>query len=683
MRESVFCPRRTLFSFFLFILNNKKQYFSYLKFQFTFFKFLNPKSHPLKKLMQQEQRHSESPSITTYEVDASDTDTRHSTTKGTTGESFSTASTNENVLSGITISQVTPDLLERASSLVAAGALSPTALEGLTNDALRLLYEGETFALDWKCRTALGRLVVASVASDKERLAGPAAARLAEIIAKYIDRHATREAYYPLLPGAVRHPVDGTSGAVLGMLDTEGWGSLETAFTALSGVFSLRPLALTPATARILELAVRGAAHPNRFVRQAAFSVIAAACARAQNDRAMFEFLMGLDTPRVLSTGYGDVWAQVRYSASLAARAFMNLTPGPASKPYLPDDLLYPLFTSRHDEAESVRAQAKINWKLAVGPAGGKNLLAAHAARTVQHIAAQAKSDSHELRSAAIVAAGELAISVPPAAVRGQAPALLGTVLAALGDAHWSVRAAACNAYHDFAGAFPAVARAARDPASPEIPAAFLRLVADEVTCVRESAAAALGAWARTFRDEELRREMALPVLLSRAKELLAMIQNEPLPPGATKLSVCDDAIRKAHYNDRAVHTGQHSIGCCSLESSTDKHHSHKHSHSKESENSDSDNDDDECTGEAAPWQMATGGVYLAREIVFLWPGDKDILDALMPLINDAYCARWHVHYLHVQSVVQQEMSRIISTVNDDSKMAPYMELPVLKTLPK
>lgn len=167
------------------------------------------------------------------------------------------------------------------------------------------------------------------------------------------------------------------------------------------------------------------------------------------------------------------------------------------------------------------------------------------------------------------------------------------------------------------------------------------------------------------------------------------MIQDEPVPEGATKLTVCDDAIRKAHYNDKNIHTNQHSIGCCSLESnSTNHNHRHHHHNNNGDEDKDKyedkDNDDDEnCSGETAPWQMATGGIYLAREIVLLWPGDREILDELIPLINDVYCARWHVHYLHVQSVIQQELSRMISVINDDTKLEPYMELPVLKTNPK
>lgn len=628
-----------------------------------------------------EQRQQQEPSgLTTYEV----------TNPVSPGSAFTpTVTASRNVLSGITISQVTPDLLEGAIASVRGGSVPDAVLAELVNDALRLLYEGETFALDWKCRTALGRLVAAAVEASKEDLAPATTARLVEIIGKYFDSHATRDAYYPLLPGAVRQPVSGATGETLEMLDTEGWGSLETAFTTLNDVLGLRPLALTPVTARAIEYAIRGATHRNRFVRQASFNVLGTACARAQNDRAMFQHLMSHSTPRVLSGGYSDVWAQVRYSASLATRNFMNLTPGPSSKPYLPDDLLYPLFTSRHDEAESVRAQAQINWKLAVGPAGGKGLLATHVARAVAHLGDQAKSDSHELRSAAVVAAGELAIAVAPAAVKPHAAAILTIILAATEDAHWSVRAAACNAYHDFAAVFPAVARMARDKAGPKIPDVFLRLVGDEVTCVREAAAAALGAWARTFRDSELRREMALPVLRKRAKELLEMIQDEPVPEGATKLTVCDDAIRKAHYNDKNIHTNQHSIGCCSLESnSTNHNHNHRHHNNNGDEDKDKyedkDNDDDEnCSGETAPWQMATGGIYLAREIVLLWPGDREILDELMPLINDVYCARWHVHYLHVQSVIQQELSRMISVINDDTKLEPYMELPVLKTNPK
>ena len=49
------------------------------------------------------------------------------------------------------------------------------------------------------------------------------------------------------------------------------------------------------------------------------------------------------------------------------------------------------------------------------------------------------------------------------------------------------------------------------------------------------------------------------------------------------------------------------------------------------------------------------GGVYLAREILRLWP-DVDSVDKLLPLLDEVYRARWYPHYQDMLDTLSQQM---------------------------
>jgi hypothetical protein len=538
-----------------------------------------------------------------------------------------------NALAGIAVGDATVEHVAQAREDIAAGT-GDTA--GIARDAVRLLGEGETYAaLEWKPRVALGELVVAAVVRDPQ-LARPVSELLHAVVDANIAAHRTRTEYYP---GA-----EGPRG--LEALPTEGWGSLEVAMWALRGIADYPACAALVDMQRLSALALRAASHENRYVRQVAFAILAAVCRRccSQSSSSSLSALIRANAHVAIAKALSDSWAQVRFAAAQAARALLDMCP--AERSFLPA-MLPALFVSRHDAAEGVRLQAQVNWRLAVN-LSGKQLLAAHVEPVTALLAEMCTSGSHELRSAACTAAGELAAAVSQRAVKSHAPQILRVILVGLRDPHWAVKLAACNAYHDFAGVFQAIARAKESGAVDLL----LRLGEDETACVREASAAALGAWARAYGLDE-RALVARPVLLARTRHLLEMIRDEPIPEGSTKDSVCGDALRKAHFNDPAVHVSQTALGCCSLEPA---HSDHGHA-------------------AAAPWQLVTGGAYLAREVAALWP-DEEVAALVLPLLDEAYRARWFVHYPNMHAAISQQLPRILESLGE--RAAPHRHLSVI-----
>eukprot|EP00727_Mastigamoeba_balamuthi_P010642 m51a1_g620 hypothetical protein (456) ;mRNA; r:113423-116222 len=316
------------------------------------------------------------------------------------------------------------------------------------------------------------------------------------------------------------------------------------------------------------------------------------------------------------------------------------------------ESLLSPLFASRHDPAEGVRALAHVNWRRAVGYCG-KSMLASAAARVAAYLVSPEMTATHELRAASAVATGEFLISLTQEAVRPHVAPLVGTLRQRMHDAHWSVRLAACNALHDIAAAFPIeLAKLQPDDIGAAVVGELLVIAGrDPISGVREAAASAAGVFASTRRGHP-REELKGP-FLSRCRELLAAVEQEPIPDGLTRESVCGAAEIQAHNNDMEVHTEQQCFGCCMLEPG--------HNHESEAERS-------------TPWQACTGGVFLLREAAGVWPRD---CAALLALLDAAYAARWYPHYSHVVSVITHETPAILESLGDHA--AAFKNLKVVQ----
>lgn len=195
---------------------------------------------------------------------------------------------------------------------------------------------------------------------------------------------------------------------------------------------------------------------------------------------------------------------------------------------------------------------------------------------------------------------------------------------------------------------------------------ALLRLTEHWASGVREAAAAALGAWARAAPRDEDEREGVRTRLVAHAAALLGAIEREPVPPGLTRADVCGAAQVCAHDNDPAVHTHQRTFACCSLD---------EHCDDDDDDHDDHDGHGHHATGEGQPWQLATGGVYLAREALRLWP-DARTVDALLPLVDAVYRARWYPHYEDAVGTAAQQMRAVLPALP-----APLLARPAVAAL--
>ena len=556
------------------------------------------------------------------------------------------------LLVGVPLSQQTPEMAADALERCRAKETPRSEVEALMDSSLHALAEASTGEVDWQVRTRTGEIVVAAVHALRDREVTERARReLHSIIDSNIATHRGRVEYYPSAP--VHDGLDS--------LSTEGWGSLEVAMWALAGIDGDADAAVGADVTEIeavASLVQRASVHENMYVRQVSMALLAAVAGRDYGPptaRAAALSILQRDGRAVscICHGLRDDLAQVRYYAAQAARALLDLCPG--ERGYLPE-LLPSLFISRHDAAEGVRRYAAINWRRAVG-LNGRSFMCQNASRVLSECEVQSRSSSHEIRSAAVASSGEFALALPREVVEPFAKRIAEVLVHGMGDRHWAVLLAACNGYHDFSAVFPTAAHGNPQPSEDDpVAAALLHLTEHWISGVREAAAAALGAWARSFGEPASTRDTCRKILMDNAVRLLKRIGDEPVPEGLSKEDTCGPAQMHAFYNDVAVHTHQHALGCCSLDENhhdsdddddgdddkkhkKDDDHNHHHDHDESGE----------------PWQQAMGGVYLARETLRLWP-EAETVDTLLPLLDDVHRARWYPHYLDMMNTLNQQV---------------------------
>lgn len=511
-------------------------------------------------------------------------------------------------------------------------------LDQLVNRALMLLgEEGGTNELEWKPRTLLGKLVC-DVVKARPQLRVSVSQKLRGIVESNMDKQRTRDEYYQTYVTPATQD--------LGMLPTEGWGSLEIALSALSQLYDGNDSEADRDA--LLSFAARAQHHANRYVRQVGFTALGTVAAKTPPSMKPHTHTLFLNqkVAEALAAGLCDTWAQVRYSAALAARDLLDMCPGIRDRSWL-NPLLCPLFVSRHDFAEGVRRLAHTNWRRAVN-VSGKTLLARNAAAVAALLCSQQMAETHEKRVATCNAIGELASAVSRDAVEPHTKKLLDVLLAGICDQHWSVRLAACNALHDFVGVFPDSIQTSPD-AIPESVHTLLRLLGDEISGVREAAAAVLGAYARTWSCRSTLTTIR-NILLAATKDNLERIKLEPLPLGFTRDSIFTEQDKTRHDNDVALHTSQQSYGCCMLERH-DEHPTHQ---------------------EEQPWRWTDGGVHLLREVSKLYPADTA---AFLPLLDEAARCRWFAHQQTLQHSIMQQLPKILAALGPLSSQYRNLEL--------
>lgn len=398
--------------------------------------------------------------------------------------------------------------------------------------------------------------------------------------------------------------------------DVSGWKALETSLCGLkyimqgSGVayFQVHSIGANQSfvylTPSILELvATKSCFHVNRHVRVVGFDTLT-----ILSTNAPFASLDALLQPvsDVLATclqrGLQDNWCQVRYAASIAARAFLVHVPA-ARRPVYNPTLLPRLCLNRYYIAERVQKHAQDSWQELVGDRG-RDLVAQYAPDFVAYYVAMT---THCVRESACHCIAELATKVDARAIRPHVAQLMHALLVCFYDVSNLVRDAACLATAQLVVGFPSDCRPFLDDLYP----LWIAHLADEIWSVREDAAIALGHVVRAYGLEAQARVVAVvEAYLPMAKRQAPMTQHE-----------YDERMRSEKH-----HLSKQAFSCCSLEPKVVTRHNDR---VKEL------------------WEHTDGAIYLVRELCTVAP---DVAVTFLPVLADIAILR---HY--PQTAVLQE----------------------------
>lgn len=384
--------------------------------------------------------------------------------------------------------------------------------------------------------------------------------------------------------------------------DVSGWKALETSYIALKCILKESAAAFLEKDAQgkfvylDAELAdlitTKSCFHVNRHVRVVGLDTISALC-----DVAPVGFLEAnrkiSDTlNRCVMRGLEDNWSQVRYAASISARAFLVKLQEPVRSDYLP--FLVPrLCLNRYYVAERVQKHTLETWRMIMGDRG-RAIVAQYAPEIVDYYV---EMTNHCVREAACQCIGELGMKIDADAIRPHVPRLLEALVVSFHDAAWLVRDAACLASAQFALGFPEETR----PYLHELYHLWFEHVADQIWSVREDTAMALANVIRAYGQEALDKVTAI------TRDYLVMAKDQP----AMSQQEYDDAIRSARK-----HMSKQAFPCCALEPKTLEVHTHQ---------------------ENQPWEHTDGAIYLVRELCVVAP---EVAVQFMPALADVAILR-------------------------------------------
>lgn len=418
--------------------------------------------------------------------------------------------------------------------------------------------------------------------------------------------------------------------------DVTGWRALETSLLALQAVVEgcgpelVRQGLLSP-TEWLDKAVYAAAAHPNRYVREAAMNMVRVlverCCCDGDNNK---EVLPLRALAAVVAEGLADAWPQVVYAAARATRSLLTASGGQGGKEELFGVLLPPLCQSRYYVPEGVQVHAQETWVGLFAAAGaaageqtgsGRETVARYVGEMVEHHChAVGHGKSHFARVAACYALKELAAKVEGKAVAPFAERMVVTVVPCLEDPHWEVRSAGCVALAQLVESFPGVV-GGREEGVLEV--CFARLE-DESWSIREEAAWVLAALARFGGGGEEKKEEMQGRLVARLGATLEAARGQPVQTKEEQLN---------HFNDPQAHTGRPIFGCCgggmgpqAAQAQAGHAHDHAHTHTTS------------YSYEAQPWEVSEGALYLFRELCAedLRPETEDgFVETFLPILAE------------------------------------------------
>ncbi|RLN80117.1 hypothetical protein BBJ28_00020659 [Nothophytophthora sp. Chile5] len=424
--------------------------------------------------------------------------------------------------------------------------------------------------------------------------------------------------------------------------DVSGWKALESSLSALkyiikgSGAAFLEERAtegddgsafvyLTP---ELLDLvATKSCFHINRHVRVVGLDTITVLCESAPMGFLDAHHTSVSDTlNKCIKRGMEDNWCQVRYAASITARAFLLKLQEQGRAAYLP--VLVPrLCLNRYYIAERVQKYSQETWQLIMGQEG-RAMVAKYATEIVDYYVEMA---NHCVRESACQCIAELGMKVDPTAIRPHVGRLMQALLICFYDVSNLVRDAACLASAQLVLGFPDECR----PFLDELYHLWIDHLSDDIWSVREDAAISLGNVIRAYGQDALDRVTKI------TEEYLVLAKKQP----AMSQQEYDDLMRS-----EKKHMSKQAFSCCSLEPALFERHEHRN---KE------------------PWEHSDGAVYMVRELCDVAP---DVAVKYLPLVADLAILRHFPQTAVLQETVWKQLPLICDALGK-KVFKRYLEL--------
>jgi len=448
--------------------------------------------------------------------------------------------------------------------------------------------------------------------------------------------------------------------------DTEGWRSLETSMGALEAMMQGCGAAFTPRiTLAMLELLADCSRHTNRFVREYAYF----AMVRVFEVCEVAAFLenIGPKTVGLVAAGIRDNWSQVRYAASVAARAFCHKAGEQCDRFY--PKLLGLMCLNRHYVAEGVRLYSQDTWKFICGPQGGARLLVAHFDNVIDAFVDAAEAPNHAVREAACHCISELVrrVAGTPAEptpyrhhfTHDRVRRLTETLLSAFQDESWPVRDVASTAVGHFVLSFPLDCEGYRD----QLLGLWFEQMADNIPSLRKNGAAALAlavrVWTKELWDDVAQRlEATLPEVLQQEENSEVFADYTPSGP----FSVPRAKPQSLEAEPSPMFTDQTMMSCGSMAPKTFK----RDRRAKASERLKDAGGCMNCsvTQPHQLWEASEGMVHLLTDLAELVAAQQEVtgrkeradaLAALLPSLAKAFgCSQFRHHHLLKQRVCER-----------------------------
>ena len=422
--------------------------------------------------------------------------------------------------------------------------------------------------------------------------------------------------------------------------ESAGWKGLESYMTALQCAVEGCGIGFEPyINQELLDLLFKALKHPNRFVRECGFKVLAVIVISVPMSAEPSDVMKQYWPPLAqhLADGLADNWSQVRMSASIAVRQFFtHLKKSDNLEDFFPH-LLPPMCLNRYYVAEGVRLYSQDTWRQVMGEKGIA-FVEKYINEVVVHYINQSRADNHAVREAACFCIAELGQKVSQDVLCPLVPRLIPVLLECFRDDSWPVRDAACLACGNFVACFPKECKVFLK----ELLELFFRNLEDGIPSVRQGGAVALGKVVEVYGQE------VLDSITMEIQQRLSLVESQPSDsnlshPNIDPSPAVFGVVKRVRDNDPEVHSNQTMYSCGSLAPKMGRGGGcMDHGFQRASQ----------------PWEKAEGAVHLVGELSLVKLAHPAV-EQLLPLVAQATRHKHYVHHFNFLEAVMRQLPRV------------------------